>query len=144
MSDVTGDIIVAAGPLLFLFDVNGACLAATHAGTPILSATLGEVPAWMDGKLVATGHADGMVRVWRMLPKPRSATARLDPVRAAVPQNIGALNISGVEVTPAGTSRRDPFLEAASSDAPYTFRISALLPWHPAPVTAVHVGRYVE
>ena len=66
ISDATGDIVVCAGPVVLLTDVNGRPLAAAHCGGDIVSCCLAEVPEWMDGRAIVTGHVDGMVRVWQV------------------------------------------------------------------------------
>lgn len=59
-----GDIVVAAGPLVLVCDVNGRCLAAVHAVTAVSAVVVPALPEWWNTSVLATGHADGSVRVW--------------------------------------------------------------------------------
>jgi hypothetical protein len=68
-----GDIIVAAGPLVLVCDVNGRCLGAVHAGSRVSAVVVPALPEWWNTNVLATGHEDGAVRVWDVQLLDRSA-----------------------------------------------------------------------
>ncbi len=144
ISDLTGDIVVCAGPVLLLTDVNGRPLAAAHAGSDIVSCCLGEVPEWMDGRVIVTGHVDGMVRVWQVgfweygrRKEVDAAIAARQHARATAPHS----DESWVSVSE--TINLETFLQDLYSDVPFCLKLQAMLDWHSNPVTAVLVTQYV-
>jgi hypothetical protein len=125
VSDVSGDILLSAGPLLILFDVNGHILAAVHTGSHILSSAMAEVREWMDGRCMVTGHVDGMIRVWSVEYWDDDHRRALEAAVAAQDHDVPSLV--------------DTFLREAMLRAPYMLQSRAALDWHQTPVTALHV-----
>jgi WD40 repeat protein len=125
ISDTTGDIVICAGPILLLTDVNGQPLAAAHAGSHIVSCALAEVPEWMDGRVVVTGHVDGMVRVWQVGFWEYGRRREVDAAIAARQH--------------AGVSSLEAFLQGLYAEVPFCLKLLAMLDWHANPVTAVLV-----
>lgn len=139
MSEVTGDVLVGAGPLLFLFDLNGRLSAAAHTAVPLTVLTHCDVRVWFDGRRVVTGHADGSVRVW--------AVDAWDGDRRAAVAAAMAGGQSGQPLTPPPAAPFPPAVEAvlawAYAKAPHVMTLLATLDWHSSPVTALHVTPYV-
>ncbi len=126
VSDMTGHILITAGPLVVLCDVNGHVLAAAHAGSPVLCAALAEVREWMDGSTVVTGHVDGTLRVW-------GVEFWDDAHRESLEQAMAAPASSDPDSV-------DAFLRAVFRTAPHMLQLKATLDWHQTPVTALHVS----
>ena len=161
VSDTSGDILVAAGPLLVLCDVNGRVMAGKLTGTPIASACLVEVREWFDGKTIVTGHLDGIVRVWRVQFVPRRRAVVGATAGVAVGAGAGAGAGAGVvAASPPDGSVRPGFCHPDGANVPDSeketspgmafladvaghcdlrLQLQALLPWHASAVTAVHV-----
>jgi len=65
VNNITGNIVVAAGPYLSVFTINGMLLASTKTGSDISAFTMTEAywVDWMDCDYL-TGHMDGSIKVW--------------------------------------------------------------------------------
>jgi hypothetical protein len=135
ISDVSGDIIVCAGPLLIVCDVNGRPLAGTHTGTQILCASMAEGDEWRDGKVIATGHVDGMVRLWKVSFWERGKQKELAD---AVSTGAGAGGVPDNGQLPQPAILQ--FLQYLYAEVPFSLRMLAMLDWHSCPVTSVHIS----
>ncbi len=118
---------MCAGPLIIVCDVNGRPLAGVHAGTLILSACMAEGDEWRDGKVIATGHVDGIVRVWKVAFWERGGHKDME---AAVATGAG-------EGQPPAILQ---FLQYLYAEVPFSLKLQTMLDWHSSPVTSVHIS----
>ena len=140
ISDSSGDIVVCAGSVLLVADVNGRPLAAAHAGSDMLSCAVGEVPDWMDGKVIVTGHVDGMVRVWQVGVWEYGRRKEVDAAIAARQQSQAASRSADESwIHHSESSNLETFLQELYSEVPYCLKLQAMLDWHVHPVTAALV-----
>uniref|UniRef100_A0A8C4NGZ2 Uncharacterized protein n=1 Tax=Eptatretus burgeri TaxID=7764 RepID=A0A8C4NGZ2_EPTBU len=67
VSELTGKIVTCAGSDVFLWSINGEPLAwaSCALGPPILCCCFAEIEEWDTDNKVVTGHADGVLQMWR-------------------------------------------------------------------------------
>jgi hypothetical protein len=133
ISDVTGDMVVCAGPILLVADVNGRPLGAAHTGSHIVSCAMAEVPEWMDGRVVVTGHIDGIVRVWQLGFWEYGRKLELDAAIARREDATGSGAVSSLEA----------FMKELYAGVPFCLKLQAMLDWHANPVTSVLITECV-
>lgn len=134
----------AAGGTLGSPDAAGRHRTAADAvGDAVTSCAIGGGMLWEDAQIVATGHASGFVRVWRLAPRSvqeRIASAEADGADcdAGVPLGDSSPRATGSSGGPASGARQ-VLLGAASPSHALTLLSARRV--HNAPVTAVHLSR---
>lgn len=119
INQLTGDIVTAAGPHLFVWTINGDLAAqrtvSVDEGEAIDCVAFSQGPDYSDDHCIITGHRDGTIRFWSLEVPEGAMDDEAEPTtaEAANEENTDS-TATTVPQTPAARQRTTP----ASSDSP--------------------------
>ncbi|KAI9080258.1 hypothetical protein K1719_037652 [Acacia pycnantha] len=120
VSDLTGEIVTAAGILLAVWSINGDCLAMIKTSQlpsdSILSVTSSTFSDWLDTNWYVTGHQSGAVKVWQMVHSSDQSSSL---------SKSASCRMSG--------------LYGGAKEPEYRLVLHKVLKFHKYPVTALHL-----
>jgi WD40 repeat protein len=117
-----GEVVTAAGPHLYVWDVNGG-LVAQHLGPLSDDCTIesvvwttGPEGAWIEPNII-TGHRDGSIRIWRLVYPSAPVNVQTSPDLAAATPADAAASAAAAAVANSNSRRRSMNLSQMTLDS---------------------------